>query len=77
MVGVYASDRIPADGAEMNDTGLASWAGTSFATPVAAGLAACIWSARPELSADEVLAKVVALCRDGNGQRRPLPFVRS
>lgn len=54
LIGLYAGDTIPeylpgkapAARAEpaANDTGWAMWSGSSFAAPIAAGFAACLWS---------------------------------
>ncbi len=41
MIALYTYDMLPPEG---NRYGYAQWCGTSFATPVAAGLAAAIWS---------------------------------
>jgi hypothetical protein len=38
LVGLYVTDNIPD-----NDWGRAEWSGTSFATPIITGLAACVW----------------------------------
>ncbi len=40
LVGLFVSN----DPAWINEHGRAQWSGTSFATPIAAGLAACVWS---------------------------------
>lgn len=46
LVSLAVADGLPPDGPPgSNTTGWAAWAGTSFAAPIAAGLAACIWSA--------------------------------
>lgn len=42
-----------------NTTGWALWAGTSFATPVVAGVAACLWSASPARSPHEVRDQII------------------
>lgn len=36
--------------------------GTSFATPEIAGLAACLWQAMPELSAEELRQRIIESC---------------
>ncbi|MGI8551580.1 MAG: S8 family serine peptidase [Dehalococcoidia bacterium] len=47
IVGLYVSDNLP----NPNLYGLAEWSGTSFAAPIAAALAACIWQDEPGLLA--------------------------
>lgn len=84
LYGPYVSDTVPAyiqgtgaetPGAEPNETGWAMWSGTSFATAVASGFAACLWSEAPALWADEIFRHVVY---DANGQERKfLPFYQT
>jgi subtilisin family serine protease len=60
--GPFTDSKVPVFGEDPdNDSGQVLWAGTSFATPRVAGLAARIWLAEPELSAGDVRAKVQAL----------------
>jgi subtilisin family serine protease len=58
VVGLYGTAPLPFDFG-VTGRGWALWAGTSFATPVAAAVAACVWQA--DLSADvkTVLRRVV------------------
>jgi subtilisin family serine protease len=42
-----------------NYTGWALWAGTSFATPVATGLAACIWAEDMNLTSDQLMSTLI------------------
>jgi hypothetical protein len=51
-LGLFVSESDP-DGAT-NTSGWAYWSGTSFACPVVAGFAACLWSARHGLTAGQV-----------------------
>lgn len=73
-LGLYVSDRIPPDrpgktgsGGPLNEHGWALWSGTSFATPVAAGLAACIWSEDTSITPQEVLHRLVNERAPGSG----------
>lgn len=47
-----------------SDSDYATASGTSYASPIAAGVAAMIWSARPGLSPDDVEAILKASCDD-------------
>ncbi len=80
LVGLYVADKYPPGGARQgssdNTTGWARWAGTSFATPVAAGFAACLWSENLDLSAHGVRDSIVYE-RDGTERALEyLPFVQ-
>lgn len=74
IVGPYSYDHIEEPGAvTRNDYGLAEWAGTSFATPIAAALAACLWSYNPAaLNARDVLDAIVK--KPDNSSRRFIPL---
>jgi subtilisin family serine protease len=54
LVGLYISD-YPPPSSTRNTSGLALWTGTSFSTPIVAGLAACLWGARPGASAADII----------------------
>jgi hypothetical protein len=51
VIGVYSAEQfpplLPPAAPAMNDTGWAEWAGTSFATPIMAGVAANFWATHP------------------------------
>ena len=51
VIGVYSAEQfpplLPPAAPALNDTGWAEWAGTSFATPIMAGVAANFWATQP------------------------------
>jgi subtilisin family serine protease len=57
-----AGSAAPTD--QPNETGWAAWAGSSFATPLVSGIAACLLSGDPTLTADQVIAKVLGYATD-------------
>lgn len=57
VIGVYTAEQFPGTGV-LNDSGWAEWSGTSFATPIMAGIAANVWSSQPGLDARRVLDKL-------------------
>lgn len=64
LVGPFTDSRVPVLGNEpdpVNETGVVAWAGTSFATPLASGLATLLWSAHPERTASEIRATLLDL----------------
>jgi hypothetical protein len=69
VIGVYASKQFPSlppsKVAEPNETGWAEWSGTSFATPIMAGIASNFWAAYPA-SASQTLAAINAAVRFGS-----------
>lgn len=65
LVGLHSAGAAPITGAAV-PTGWVSWAGTSFAAPMATALAARLWSRQPELTAPQVLAAVRALAIGGD-----------
>jgi subtilisin family serine protease len=68
--------KIAAPGAHVISTvpggGYASWSGTSMATPLAAGVTALVWSARPALTPAQVVARVTTTggALEGSVRRR-------
>jgi hypothetical protein len=55
-------------GSGANTTGLALWAGTSFAAPLVAGVAACAWSEEQSLTGQDLLRRI---CDEPSGASRP------
>ncbi|HEX8968839.1 MAG TPA: S8/S53 family peptidase [Chloroflexota bacterium] len=59
IIGVYTAEQfppLPVQGPpRQNATGWAEWSGTSFATPIMAGVAANVWQVRPGRTAAQVL----------------------
>ncbi|MBA3534412.1 MAG: S8 family serine peptidase [Ardenticatenales bacterium] len=68
LIGPFTDAHVPIRGEgedPENITGTVAWAGTSFAAPLASGLAALLWAADPAQSAAEVRGKLLGLA---NGQ---------
>lgn len=64
LVGPFTDAHVPVLGSEpdpVNETGAVAWAGTSFATPLASGLATLLWSAHPERTAREIHTSLLEL----------------
>jgi hypothetical protein len=67
IVGPYTQDTFPSG--DPNNTGWAKWSGTSFAAPVASGLAACLLSEnRPK---NGLVADFVRIANHGMGGQPP------
>ncbi|MBK8538657.1 MAG: S8 family serine peptidase [Ardenticatenia bacterium] len=60
LLGLHSAGAAPISG-DAVPTGWVSWAGTSFAAPMATALAARLWSHQPELTAPQVLTALRAL----------------
>jgi hypothetical protein len=77
LAGPFTDSHIPIPGDNndpANQKGAVAWAGTSFATPLASGLAALLWAANPTQNAEQVRSELLALAKGrtlGNGT----PFV--
>jgi len=72
VVGVYTATEFPAG--EPNRTGWAEWSGTSFATPIVAGIAANMWAAGPAAApadARQLLQRLNAAARAGGATTVP------
>lgn len=52
--GIYITDPVMLDAGD-NKTGWVYWSGTSFATPVIAGLAADFWASYPDASPEQII----------------------
>jgi subtilisin family serine protease len=57
VVGAFSAEALPLGGGR-NTSGWASWAGTSFATPIVAGLAADVLTREPDLGPARVIERV-------------------
>jgi hypothetical protein len=67
LYGLYVSDLELAGGHMGNTTGYAQWAGTSFAAPIATGVAADLWAKDPSLTPDEIIRRI-CIAEDGKPQ---------
>jgi hypothetical protein len=61
VVGVYAAPTFPSASGVRNESGWATWSGTSFATAIASGLVSGFWTIQrtrqPDMTAEDVLAE--------------------
>lgn len=60
VAGLCSASPLPMSDGE-NSRGWALWAGTSFAAPVAAAVAACLWEAHPETNAGAMLDRIIGV----------------
>jgi hypothetical protein len=88
---LYVSPNIPPDAPNMpnrpgtgstggarNTRGWASWSGTSFAAPIAAGFAACLWSVNRNYTAQEIMNFIIQEPGPGRPkQRKCIPLFQS
>jgi hypothetical protein len=65
VVGVYSAERLP-DG-QPNTTGWAQWAGTSFAAPIIAGLAARLLASDASLTPDQLMRRLLGFAKRSSG----------
>jgi subtilisin family serine protease len=61
VVGVYSANTFP--GGAANTTGWAQWAGTSFATPIIAGLASRLWSQDDHQQPSDLMQRIRGFAR--------------
>jgi hypothetical protein len=69
VLGIFSADRLP--GGAANRSGWVRWAGTSFATPIVAAIAARLWATRPTLDAMDVIAWVRGFAQHPHGGADP------
>jgi subtilisin family serine protease len=65
IVGVYSAERLP-DG-RPNTTGWVQWAGTSFAAPIVAGLAARMLASDASLEPDQLMQRLRGFAKPMSG----------
>jgi hypothetical protein len=74
--GIFSSAEIPLNGGP-NQTGWAYWVGTSFATPVIAGLAADYWATGPALTPAQVIGALRTTFASGTSAALGVPFLQA
>jgi subtilisin family serine protease len=69
IVSVFSAEEFPplspGSVGALNETGWAEWSGTSFATPILAGVAANLWVTQPGKNSAQMIADVNADARSG------------
>jgi hypothetical protein len=61
VIGVYTAPTFP--GGQANATGWAQWAGTSFATPIVAGVAARLWAGDNRQQPPQLMQRIRSLAK--------------
>jgi hypothetical protein len=63
VIGVYTAEQFPPPSGALNESGWAEWSGTSFATPIMAGVSANMWASQANLTPAQLLAQMNGAAR--------------